>query len=128
MSAVMRYNAAAVCAASYPTQLSPAQEEAMASYRCICRPECLGDHIHFSVMIRGIKQHIFVSAASVNYDARQRLSNDEAAIHVEQNMRRFVDAARAKAGDGVAASITLDEDDRLLPDASQARPRSARGH
>jgi len=102
----------------------------MASYRCICRPESLGDHIHFSVMIRGIKQHIFVSAASVNYDARQRLSNDEAAIHVEQNMRRFVAAARAKAGNGTAGSITLDEDDRLVsntdPDTSLIRRRSAR--
>jgi hypothetical protein len=77
-------------------------------------------------MIRGIKQHIFVSAASVNCDARQRLSNDEAAIHVEQNMRRFVDAARAKVGDEAAGSVTLDEDDRLLLDASLARPRSAR--
>jgi len=104
----------------------------MSSYRCICRPECLGDHIHFSVMIRGIKQHIFVSAASVNYDARQRLSNDEAAIHVEQNMRRFVDAARAKAGDAATGSITLDEADRLLSDTdldvSLAQPRSARTH
>jgi len=104
----------------------------MANYRCICRPECLGDHIHFSVMIRGIKQHIFVSAASVNYDARQRLSNDEAAIHVEQNMRRFVDAARAKVGDDAAGSITLDENDRLVPDTdledSFALPRSHRRH
>ena len=86
----------------------------MASYSCICTPECLGDHIHFSVMIRGIKQHIFVSAASVDCDARQRLSSNEAAIHVERNMERFVEAARAKARDGMAESIILDENDRLL--------------
>ena len=82
----------------------------------------MGSHIHFSVMMRGIKQHIFVSSTSVDSDARQRLSSGEAAHYVAQNVRRFVEAAIAKAGDGLAQSITLDENDRLLP----GRKRRAR--
>ena len=87
----------------------------MESYSVICTPEPLGSHIHFAVMMRGIKQHIFVSSESVDSDARQRLSSSEAALHVAKNVRRFVEAAQAKAGDGSAQSITLDENDRLLP-------------
>lgn len=87
----------------------------MNSSNVICMPECLGAHIHFSVMMRGIKQHVFISATSVDRDARQRLSTGEAVIHVVQNMQRFVDAARAKGRDGAAESITLDENDHLLP-------------
>lgn len=94
----------------------------MNSPSLICAPECLGAHIHFSVMMRGIKQHIFVSAASVDRDARQRLSTSEAASHVAQNVRRFVDAAEAKGRDGVAETIMLDENDRLLPHTDPGTP------
>lgn len=75
----------------------------------------MGSHIHFSVMMRGIKQHIFVSSTSVDSDARQQLSASEAALYVAQNVHRFVEAAIAKVGDGLAQSIMLDEHDRLLP-------------
>ena len=87
----------------------------MESYSLICTPEPLGSHIHFSVMMRGIKQHIFVSSVSVDSDARQRLSSSEAALYVAQNVHRFVEAAIAKVGDGLAQSVTLDENDRVLP-------------
>ena len=86
----------------------------MNSYNLICSPETLGGHVHFSVMMRDIKRHIFVSSVSVESDARQRLCGSEAAIYVMQNIRRFVDAARAKIGDGTAQSITLDESDGPL--------------
>ena len=89
----------------------------MESYNLICTPEPMGSHIHFSVMMRGIKQHIFVSSRSIDSDARQRLSSSEAAHYVAQNVHRLVEAAIAKVGDGLAQSITLDETDRLLPPA-----------
>ncbi|MEO8374685.1 MAG: hypothetical protein ABI471_05640 [Sphingomonas bacterium] len=87
----------------------------MKNYNVICTPEPMGSHIHFSVMMRGIKQHIFVSSTSVDSDARQRLSSSEAALYVAQNVHRFVEAAIAKLGDGLAQSIMLDETDRVLP-------------
>ena len=90
----------------------PAQME---RYNLLCTPEPMGSHIHFSVMMRGIKQHIFVSSTSVDSDARQRLSTSEAALYVAQNVHRFVDAAIAKIGDGLAQSIMLDEEDPVLP-------------
>ena len=87
----------------------------MESYSLICMPEPLGNHIHFSVMMRGIMRHIFISSVSIESDARQRLSSNEAALHVAKNVQRFVEAAREKAGDALAQSITLDENDRLQP-------------
>lgn len=87
----------------------------MENYNLLCTPEPLGSHIHFSVMLRGIKQHIFVSSVSVDSDARQRLSSSEAALYVAQNVHRFVEAAIAKVGDGLAQSVTLDENDRVMP-------------
>jgi hypothetical protein len=87
----------------------------MESYSLICTPEPLGNHIHFSVMTQGVTQHIFVSAVSIESDARQRLSNSEAALHVANNVQRFVEAAHAKDRNGLAQSITLDENDPLQP-------------
>jgi hypothetical protein len=97
----------------------------MESYSLICTPEPLGSHVHFSVMMRGIRQHIFVSSVSIDSDARRQLSSSEAALHVARNVQRFVEAAQAKAGDGLAQSITLDENDRLLPRKKRRTSRRA---
>jgi len=97
----------------------------MESYHLICMPEPLGGHIHFSVMTQGIKQHIFVSSVSVDSDARQRLSSSEAALHVAQNVQRFVEAARAKVGDALARSITLEEDDCVMQRTDPRHSRNA---
>lgn len=85
----------------------------MDRYDFISPPESMGGHVHFSVKMRGIKQHVFVSTLFVESDARRLLSRGEAANYVTQNTRRFVDAARQKIGQGPTGPITLDENDHL---------------
>jgi hypothetical protein len=93
-------------------QPSP-QASQMDCYAFILPPESLGGHVHFSVKMRGIDQHIFVSTILVESDAGRMLGRGEAANYVMRNTRRFVDAAQQKIGQGPTGPITLGEGDHL---------------
>ena len=93
-------------------QSSP-QASQMDCYPFVLPPESLGGHVHFSVKMRGIDQHIFVSTILVESDAGRMLSRGEAANYVMRNTRRFVDAARQKIGQSPTGPITLGEGDPL---------------
>lgn len=85
----------------------------MDRYNFISPPACVGGHIHFSVRMRGINQHVYVSTVFIESDARRLLNQSEAANHVRQNTRRFVDAARQKIGREPTGPITLKQGDYL---------------
>jgi len=94
-------------------QPSP-QASQMDCYSFVFPPESLGGHVHFSVRLPDLEQHIFVSTVLVEADAGRMLSRGEAADYVMRNVQRFVDAAGRKIEQGPRRPVTLGEGD-LLP-------------
>lgn len=81
----------------------------MKEYMFVASPKSVDGHVHFSVMMHDLTQHVFASTILVESDAHKLLSRAEAEAYVTLHVRRFVDAAR-KIRDRTAGvgAITLE--------------------